>query len=301
MKHNGINVLSLFDGISIGQLALSGMGITVANYYASEIDKKAILCTTHNFSDTIQLGDVKSVNGSELPTIDLIIGGSPCQDLSSINKTRTGLAGEKSGLFFEAVRILNEVRQKNPNVLFLFENVASMPKADRDIISAALGVEPIKINSNLLVAAHRSRLYWTNIPNVVPPADLGIKFQSVLMDGYSFKDKANCVTTRQLSLTPAGLNRYLTKSIGNLVFYDDDVAWWVKEKTLDISPKLCKGCQNYPKHWTVRNLHIVELERLQGLPDGYVGNILKPTAAIHALGNSFTCSVIRHILSLAKF
>ena len=86
-----------------------------------------------------------------------------------------------------------------------------------------------------------------------------------------------------------------------MVFYDNDVAWWVKEGTLDISPKLCKSCQHYPKYWTVRNLLIVEAERLQGLPDGYVGDILKTSAAIHALGNSFTMPIIRHILSFAEF
>ena len=296
-KQNGINVLSLFDGISVAQLALSAMGITVKNYYASEIDTKAISVTSHHFPDTIQLGDVKQVDTTKLPEIDLLIFGSPCQDMSSINKNRKGLAGEKSSLFHDAVRILNEIKPK----YFLMENVASMSKTDRNEISKILGVEPIKINSNLLTAQHRSRYYWTNISGITQPQDLGIKLNDILVNGHSFKEKANCITTRQLSLTPAGLNRYLTKSIGNLVFYDDDVAWWVKEGTLDISPKLCKGCQHYPKYWTVRNLLIVEAERLQGLPDGYVGDILKTSAATHALGNSFTMPIIRHILSFADF
>ena len=172
-----MNVLSLFDGISCGRVALERAGIKVDKYYASEIDKYAIQITQKNYPDTIQLGDVNDYNKWELPKIDLLIGGSPCQDLSVAKKDRAGLNGERSGLFWKYVEILKLLKPK----YFLLENVASMPKEAKEIITETLGVEPILINSALVSAQQRKRLYWTNIPNITQPQDKGIALKDILI------------------------------------------------------------------------------------------------------------------------
>jgi len=185
-----IKVLSLFDGISVAQQALKELGYDV-EYYASEIDKYAIQITQKNHPQTIQMGSVTdlrcnssllwSEKGDEVNSIvtngiDLLIGGSPCQDLSIAKKNRQGLDGARSGLFWEYVRILKEVKPK----YFVLENVNSMPKEAKAIISEALGVEPIMINAALVSAQNRKRLFWTNIPNVTLPDDRGILLKDIL-------------------------------------------------------------------------------------------------------------------------
>jgi DNA-cytosine methyltransferase len=170
----GINVCSLFDGNSCLQRALHEEGVPVRNYFASEIDKYAIAVTMHHFPDTIQLGDVRTVTGADLPKIDLLVGGSPCQGFSFAGKMMN-FDDPRSKLFFEFVRVLEEVRTVNPNVKFLLENVV-MRKKDAAIISRYLGVTPQKINSKIVSAQNRERLYWTNIANfdtfamVLPPS-----------------------------------------------------------------------------------------------------------------------------------
>lgn len=193
---DAINVLSLFDGISCGQVALERVGIPVKNYYASEIDENCIKITQKNYPKTKQLGDVRDLNLTDFvcvpcedDLIDLIIGGSPCQDLS-IAGTRKGLEGSRSCLFWEFVRVLKSIKPK----YFLFENVASMKQADRDIITNALGVEPIMINSALVSAQTRKRLYWTNIPNVKQPEDKGILLKDILESGIAPQNKSYCLT-----------------------------------------------------------------------------------------------------------
>lgn len=172
-----INVLSLFDGMSCGQIALERAGIEVENYFASEIDKYAMRIALKNYPNTQQLGSVTEVKGFDLPTIDLLIGGSPCQDLSKSKTNGEGLNGERSGLFWEYVRILNEVKP----TYFLLENVV-MKKEWEDVITETLGVSPIEINSNLVSAQNRRRLYWTNIPNITQPDDKGINLIDVIYD-----------------------------------------------------------------------------------------------------------------------
>ena len=179
-KVKPLTVLSLFDGISCGRVALQRANIPVAKYYASEIDKYAIQVTQKNWPDTIQLGDVKNVWARNLPKIDLLIGGSPCQDLSIAKKDRKGLKGERSGLFWHYVRLLRTCKPK----YFLLENVASMPKEAKQIITREIGVEPILINSALVSAQQRKRLYWTNIPNITQPKDKEILLRDVLESSY---------------------------------------------------------------------------------------------------------------------
>ena len=168
-----MNVLSLFDGISCARVAL---GNRVKTYYASEVDKNAITIALKNYPDTRPIGDVRNVKGTDYPNIDLLIGGSPCVDLSIAKKDRKGLEGEHSGLFWEYVRVLREVQPK----WFILENVASMPKKDKDIITKEMGVEPILIDAALVSAQSRKRLFWTNIPNVLPPTDRGIQLKDIL-------------------------------------------------------------------------------------------------------------------------
>jgi DNA (cytosine-5)-methyltransferase 3A len=154
-----MKVLSLFDGISCARVALERGGIKIDKYYASEIDKYAIQIAQKNYPDTIQLGDVREISLTKYPEInnpDLLIGGSPCQDLSIAKKDRKGLDGEKSSLFWEYVRILKEVKPR----FFVLENVSSMPKKDKEIISQTLGVEPVMINAALVSAQNRKRLFW---------------------------------------------------------------------------------------------------------------------------------------------
>ena len=186
-----MNVLSLFDGISCSQVALDRAKIEVDNYYASEIDKYAIQITQKNYPNTIQLGDVKEIDFTQfIGEIDLIIGGSPCQDLSIAKADRKGLNGSRSGLFFKFVEAIETIKPK----YFLLENVASMRKEDRNKITEILGVEPIMINSALLSAQQRKRYYWTNIPNVQQPEDKGILLQDILEDGLAYLNKAESLT-----------------------------------------------------------------------------------------------------------
>lgn len=168
-----MNVLSLFDGISCGQIALNRAGIIYENYYASEIDKYAIQIADKNFPNIKRLGNVLDVKGSDLPSIDLLIGGSPCKTVSRAGNGK-GFDGE-SGLFWEYLRILKETNPK----YFLLENV-KMKKEWMDIITENLGVKPIHINSNLLSAQNRPRTYWTNIPGVIMPEDSKIYLSDII-------------------------------------------------------------------------------------------------------------------------
>jgi len=152
-----MKILSLFDGISIARQAITNCGIEIEKYYASEIDKYAIQIAQKNFPDTIQVGNVVDIKGEDFKDIDLIIGGSPCQDLSIAKKNREGLNGARSGLFYEYVRILKEVKPK----YFILENVNSMPKEAKETITKELfGIEPIMINAALVSAQNRKRLFW---------------------------------------------------------------------------------------------------------------------------------------------
>ena len=173
-----MNVLSLFDGMSCGQIALERCGIDVDVYLAAEIDKYAKQVTKKNYPDTIHLGDVTQVKGEDLPRIDLLMGGSPCQGFSFAGK-QLNFDDPRSALFFEFVRLLKETKPK----YFLLENVR-MKQEYQDVISEHLGVKPIMINSALLSAQNRVRLYWTNIPNVTQPEDKGIVLKDILEDYY---------------------------------------------------------------------------------------------------------------------
>ena len=190
-----MNVLSLFDGMSCGQIALDKLGIKVDRYYASEIDKYAIQVAQKNYPNTIHVGDVTKIKGDDFGDIDLLIGGSPCQGFSFAGK-QLNFDDPRSVLFFEFVRLLKELKPK----YFLLENV-KMKKEYQDVISKYLGCEPLLINSSLVSAQTRKRLYWTNIPNVSQPEDKGIILKDIIESGcvddrMMNKNKSHCLTAR---------------------------------------------------------------------------------------------------------
>lgn len=199
-----MNVLSLFDGMSCGQIALERAGIKVDKYFASEVDKYAMKVTQKNYPSTIQIGDVEEVYAENLPTIDLLIGGSPCQGFSFAGK-QLNFDDPRSKLFFEFVRLLRATKPK----YFLLENV-KMKKEYQDIISSYLGVQPIEINSSLLSAQNRKRLYWTNLPNIEQPKDKGILLKDVV---HELVDMQSSVCTKE------GKAYALTASY-------DGAVWW---------------------------------------------------------------------------
>ena len=203
-----MNVLSLFNGMNTGRQALENVGIKVKKYYSSEIKPYAIELTQHHFPDTIQVGDVTKWRewNIDWQTIDLVLSGSPCQDLSAAGK-RAGINGSKSSLFFVFIEILEHIKSLNPNVLFLQENVGSAAKLDVGIMSRALGVYPVRINSSLLTAQLRDRYYWSNIrtkqtmfdlvTDIPQPKDRGIMFKDIITDGQVERVKATTLMERQ--------------------------------------------------------------------------------------------------------
>ena len=201
-----MNVLSLFDGSSCGQVALERCGIKVDNYFASEVDKWAIQITQKNYPNTIQVGDVRFVSARVVPDIDLILAGSPCQGFSFSGK-QLAFDDPRSALFFEFTRILEECRRYNPDVKFLLENVR-MIQEYQDIITDYLGVEPVAINSSLVSAQNRYRLYWCNW-DITQPEDKKLVLRDVLVEGVGDSvrnqgtkvmktdiDKAHCLLAR---------------------------------------------------------------------------------------------------------
>ena len=241
-----MKILSLFDGISCARVALERAGIPVEAYYASEIDKYARQISQKNYPDIVQLGSVTEVvketgflsHYQPNRGIDLLIGGSPCQDLSIAKKDRKGLDGERSGLFWEYVRILKEVKPK----YFILENVASMPKEAKAIITEALGVEPIMIDAALVSAQRRKRLFWTNIPNVTLPEDKGILLKDILEDGVVDRDKAHCIDANYHK--GASYEDYKKKGRRQLVLQDKSYcipATYYKENVKSLLQRKKKG------------------------------------------------------------
>jgi len=209
-----MNVLSLFDGMSCTQIALNRMGIRPSTYFASEIDPYGIKVTQANFPDTIQVGDVTKLKSADLPQIDLLVGGSPCQGFSFAGK-QLNFDDPRSKLFFEYVRLLKELKPK----YFLLENV-NMKQEYQDIISDALGCKPIDLNSNRVSAQNRRRLYWTNIPVRDLPENKHIYLKDILEDGFTDRDKSHCIDANYFK--GGNLKSYFEKHRRQLVFDFDD-------------------------------------------------------------------------------
>ena len=311
-----MKVLSLFDGMSCGQIALKKAGIPVTKYFASEIDKHAIKVTQENFPDTIQLGSVTDVTVDQVGEIDLLIGGSPCQGFSFAGKN-LNFDDPRSKLFFEYVRLLKELKPK----YFLMENVR-MSKKSQDIISEHLGVEPIVINSNLVSAQNRHRLYWTNIPFDMP-TDKGIVLSDIIEGGVVDRDKSHCLDANYFK--GGNLKSYFRKNRRQLVFDSPDALFCASIVGRKINPETGKRDDNNPdlpmvqrleiqseghiktgalntvqktnvltdtKRW--RNLTPLECERLQTVPEGYTNHVSN-TQRFRMLGNGWTVDVIKAI------
>lgn len=309
-----MNVLSTFDGISCGKVALERAGIKNDKYFASEIDENAIAISEKNHNDIIRLGDVTKWREWELPKIDLVIGGSPCQGFSRAGKC-LNFEDPRSRLFFEYVDILNDIRKKNPDVLFLLENV-KMKTEWKDVISSYLGVRPIEINSKLVSGQNRSRLYWTNIPDVTLPADKGINLIDILEDvpiDDTYIEHEGIFFERGISEASRNLVRKVDGEIrisqstnkGYIVAENGDGinlsfptsksrrGRVIKQKssTLDCACNICVLHNGAIRRFTQR-----ELERLQTLPEGYTDGFSKSVAQ-KAIGNGWTVDVIAHIFT----
>lgn len=313
-----MQVLSLFDGISTGQLCLRHLGFDIEKYYASEIEESAIAITQHNFPETIQLGDVNNWKNWDIEwdKIDLLIGGSPCQNLSIIGvgkkEDRKGLEGEKSGLFYKYVEILNHLKSVNPNIKFMLENNFAMPEADENIITELLGVNPIMIDAALVSAQSRKRLYWCNW-DVKQPCENDDEYKKY--HNYVLKD----------ILQPS-------YDVDKKYWYNYDYEFNGEDKnpicTLKINCfKMGKRVSNpNSKGYTLtcanggythkkvyqdgknRKLTPIEYERCQCLPDNYTkyGFVNKKVIDIsdtnryNACGNGWNANVIKHIFKSLK-
>ena len=183
----GVNVLSTFNGMGSIWIALDRLGVKVDKRYSSETDKYATIVNDANYPDTVQLGDVTKVRAADLEKIDLFVGGSPCQGFSFAGK-QLNFGDERSKLFFEFARLWKETKEINPDAKFLLENV-KMKKEYQDVISSYLGVEPIEINSALLSAQNRRRLYWTNIAYVEQPEDKGLLLKDILQPEEEIEER----------------------------------------------------------------------------------------------------------------
>lgn len=277
-----MNVLSLFDGISAGQVALERAGIKVDNYYASEIDKYAIQVTMKNYPNTIQMGSVSNWMSwdIDLTTIDLVIGGSPCQGFSIAGK-QLNFDDDRSKLFFDFANILNHIKMINPNVKFLLENVR-MKKEYQDVISEYVGVEPIVINSSLVSAQNRVRFYWTNIDIIEQPADRKLVLSDVLEQFVDIKYHLTSEAIDYMSRLRNGKPRweYHTNPLNG--------------KAACLTANMYKGVPYGVIKDLIRKLTPLECERLQTFPDQYTEGISN-TQRYKSLGNSWTIDVVAHI------
>jgi len=294
-----MNVLSLFDGISCARIALDNLGVDIENYYASEIDKHAINVSKNNYSDIINLGDIKNIKANNLPKIDLLIGGSPCQDLSNAQKG-LGLKGSKSSLFYQYIRLLKEVQPK----YFLLENVKNKWG---NVMSDYVGVDYISINSAILSAQSRPRFYWTNIDFEKFPEKLS---KSTLKDIIEYKvDEKYYLNKNGLEafLNEVKLNKNTSKDGINKVFIIPKNIHKDNERQRRVYSLKSKSPTILARADTtkivinnkVRKLTPLECERLQCIPDNYT-SLSSDTQRYKMIGNAFTVSVIEHFLKGLK-
>lgn len=310
-----MKVLSLCDGISCGYMALEKIGIKIEEYYASEIKPEAIKHSSLNFPNIIHIGDVKKITykngmlnteeGAFFAKIDLVIFGSPCQSFSRAMKSdmRVGLEDDmRSGIFLDCKRVLDEVKPK----YFLMENVIMKPE-DRDLISKLMGVEPVRVNSSLVSAQTRDRLYWTNIPNVTVPDDRQIYLQDILVDGYTEKKKSRCLMANDAHgyyngcnwNAPARFHREHNKSFGTMIYSSKEAYEACVKKGVELTqgrPSRAEFFNKYKGHEfdCMRYLWKEERARLQTVPEKYVERMTEKEAA-DLLGDGWTVDVIAHI------
>jgi DNA (cytosine-5)-methyltransferase 3A len=293
VKKENINVLSLFDGMSCGQIALDKLGVNY-NYYASEIDKNAIKVTQANYPNTIQLGDICKIKSCDLPNIDLFIGGSPCQGFSFAGK-QLNFNDPRSKLFFEFVRLKNELNPK----YFLLENVL-MKKEYENIITKYLGVNPVEINSSLVSAQNRKRLYWANF-KIELPEDKNINLEDILEERKEKKlNKATIIGRR---INERGVRDDYNKNIpisqclevrSTNINKSNCLTTVEKDNVLTTMP-IGRHKDAFKNKLPFRYYTLKEYCRLQTVPENYFNNILSDSVAKKILGNGWTVDVIVHI------
>ena len=324
-----MNVVSLFNGMNTGRQALENVGIKVDKYYSSEIKPYAIQLTQHHFPDTIQVGDVTKWKEWDIDwkSIDLILSGSPCQDLSAAGK-RAGINGKKSSLFFVFVEILEHIKSLNPKVLFLQENVGSASKLDIGIMSRALGVYPVRINSSLVTAQLRDRYYWSNIrtketmfdlvTDIPQPKDRKIMFKDIITGGTVERVKANALMERTekactfKNMYSEKAQKYLSsraeRAFINIIYIDTDKhvclrprfgTGGTQEGNIKRNKEMPSMITLIQENTLVRTVNQIEMERLQGFPDGYT-SILTKAKAGSLLGDGWTLPIIEHIFSFIQ-
>lgn len=322
-----MRVLSLFDGMGCGMIALRELGIEPEVYYASEIDKYAIMQTSRNFPDVIHVGDVRELDISNLGRIDLLIGGSPCTDFSFGGRMAGASTADKqeilslerylelrdagckfegeSYLFWEYVRILTELRNVNPDILFLLENV-EMQKKWENVINGALGIKGIHINSALVSAQSRKRIYWSNIrtgrygllgdlhTNIPLPADNGLYLRDILEDEV---DKKYFISDNMHDWL---VSRSKKKNVKIRIMSGDDKSHCITATAIykgnldtDYVPVTINGERR------LRRYTPLECARLQTVPDWYKW-YCSDTQIYKMLGNGWTVEVIKHIFSFIK-
>jgi DNA-cytosine methyltransferase len=312
-----VNVLSLFDGKSGAMAALQAIGIKPTNYYACEIDKYAQAVSRYHYPEIIRLGDVTKVTGSDLPKIDLLVAGFPCQAFSMAGK-QLNFEDPRGKLFFEVIRLIKELQP----TYFLLENVC-MKKEYEEQINKLVGVPPVMINSALLSAQNRKRLYWANFP-ITQPEDKRILLKDIIDNAQTEKDKSYCIDANYFK--GASFKQYQTKCRRQLVNSCIQVGVTKETKHNSItcrvyaleskSPTLttCStgGCQEKKiteNNITWRKLTPVECERLQTVPDEYTLNgidengkqiTISNSQRYKMLGNGFTIDVISNILKGIK-
>lgn len=289
-----INVLSLFDGMSCGHLALKRANIKVNKYFASEVDKHAIKITQKNFPNTIQLGDITQINGKDLPKIDLMLAGSPCQSFSR-SGDNSGFNG-KSNIFWQFIRLLKECKPR----YFLLENVV-MKKEWEQIITKTLKTKPIMIDSKYVSAQKRQRLYWTNIPNVTQPQDKNIRLRDILIGEHTI------INDHPVVIKKEGTNFYIRNATkqGYLIANEGDSVNLEVPKSKTRRGRVGKDKTNTLNtacnYGTILNgdlvkLNISEYERLQNLPIGYTKGVSESQRK-KMIGNGWTVDIITHILT----
>lgn len=296
-----MNVLSLFDGMSCGQIALERAGITVNNYYASELDKYAIKVTQANWPETVQLGDVTKWREWDIDwsSIDLLIGGSPCQGFSFAGK-QLAFDDPRSALFFEYLNILNHIKSVNPSVKFMLENV-KMKKEYLEVISRLLGVEPVFINSALVSAQNRHRYYWANW-EFGQPEDKKILLEDITESGETDRIKSHCIDANYFK--GGNPKSYFEKHRRQLIFFVGRGNNPKGFRALDgKSPSLSASSwqnNNFLSDKTgYRKLTPVEVERLQTVDDNYTNHVSN-SQRYKMLGNGWTVDVIAHVFRSMK-
>lgn len=304
MKEDQINVLSLFDGMSCGRIALDRAGVSYSRYFSSEIDKNAIKVISHKYPDTIHLGDVTKIDGLSLPKIDLLIGGSPCQGFSFSGKM-LNFEDERSRLFFEFVRLVKECRPK----YFLLENV-KMVKKCQDIITEHLGVSPVEINSNLVSAQNRSRLYWANF-KITQPEDKNISLMDILDEKElrnpgGIRGRPGTIVGRRLR--DDGKRDDEDKSIPIVQCLEvratntnkSNCLTRVEKDNVLTSLPIGRYEDAFKRKLPFRYYSLKEQCRLQTVPDDYFEGIVSDSQAKKMLGNGWTVDVIAHIFREMK-